>query len=84
MKVDRHKLLRIITETSFALDDVILYLDTHPEDKDALAYYDKVKKIRKQAWDDYTKMYGPLSAYDVDVKNTWTWVCQPWPWELEG
>ena len=32
-------LLQAVYEASFAMDDVILYLDTHPSDQDALNYY---------------------------------------------
>lgn len=84
MKMEREQLFMIIEETSFALDETKLYLDTHPTDCEALDYYEKLKKIRNQAWRDYTNLFGPLSAYDVNVNNRWAWVTQPWPWELEG
>ena len=32
-------LMKQINETGFAMDDVLLYLDTHPTDAKALAYY---------------------------------------------
>ena len=35
----REKLLHYIDMVSFAVDDVLLYLDTHPCDQDALAYF---------------------------------------------
>lgn len=38
---DREKLLQFISEVSFALIDVNLFLDTHPYDEDALEYYEK-------------------------------------------
>ena len=53
--IDRNcsALLRKVYEASFAVDDVILYLDTHPDDQDALNYYQYVSELRKQAMDDY-------------------------------
>lgn len=46
-------LLQAVYEASFAMDDVILYLDTHPSDQDALNYYQYVSDLRKQAMDAY-------------------------------
>lgn len=83
MKDDRRKLLMFITEVSFAIDDSVLYLDTHPEDKDALEYYETYKKLRKQALAEYTKLYGPLLNEDVNSCNYWAWVKDPWPWEVQ-
>ncbi|MGN0383281.1 MAG: spore coat protein CotJB [Eubacterium sp.] len=79
--MDRKKLFELINQTSFALDDVKLYLDTHPNCQEALAYYEKLKKMRMQAWREYTMRFGPLSAYDVNVQNEWTWNEGQLPWE---
>ena len=80
------KLFHFIHEVGFALDDVTLYLDTHPCDMQALAYYNNYKKIYKQAVDEYTKLYGPLTIRNVSTNSScnndyWTWVNTPWPWE---
>lgn len=75
------QLLHFIMEVGFALEDVVLYLDTHPCDKDALCYYEQYKTARKQALEEYTRMYGPLSSENVNSKNCWSWVENPWPWE---
>ena len=83
-KFDRRHLFMIIEQASFALDDVKLFLDTHPDCTEAIEYYEKMQKIRQQAWREYTINFGPLSAYDVDIKGTWDWNCAPLPWESEG
>lgn len=75
------QMLRFIMEVSFALEDVVLYLDTHPCDKEALCYYEQYRRVRKQAVEEYTNMYGPLCSKDVTSKNCWRWVETPWPWE---
>lgn len=84
MKNDRQKLFLFIHEVGFAIDDIILYLDTHPQDKQALEYYDTYKKLRKQAVSEYTRLYGPLTKDDVNSCNYWAWVKDPWPWEPIG
>ena len=40
-QADKEKMLRYVQELGFAIDDVVLYLDTHPTDEDALMYYKK-------------------------------------------
>ena len=78
---NREKLFACITATSFVLDDLRLFLDTHPTDQEALDHWQKVERVRNEAVEEYTKCYGPINMYDVDVKNRWTWVDEPWPWE---
>ena len=78
---NRLKLMKIINQASFAMDDVKLFLDTHPSCSEAIEYYKKVKKIRMDAVDEYTRDFGPLTAYDVDVKDYWNWNDSPLPWE---
>ena len=65
-------------------DDVKLFLNTHPLDRMALEYYDKQKALRDKYMQEFVKKYGPISAYDVNVNNRWTWIDNPWPWETEA
>ena len=75
------QIMQVINQASFALDDVLLYLDTHPCDQAALTYYQYVKDLRKQAMDAYTSQYGPLMKDQVKPGNYWNWVTEKWPWE---
>lgn len=80
----RQELLNQIQMVSFALVDLNLYLDTHPQDRDALDYYHQNRMLMDQLMETYTTNYGPLTTADVTAKNLWTWIEQPWPWELEA
>ena len=80
---NKKELMEIISQASFALDDIILYLNTHPCDEKALKAYEEYRKIRKVAVMEYTKEYGPINSYDVEEGNYWDWVNSPWPWEGE-
>jgi spore coat protein JB len=77
----KEKLFACITATSFVMDDLRLFLDTHPTDRAALDYWDRVMKVRNEAVHEYTKCYGPIEMYHVDSENRWEWVEGPWPWE---
>ena len=47
-QVSREALMRNLQMMSFVLDDIALYLQTHPTDQDALRYYEKYRK--KNIW----------------------------------
>ena len=79
----QHRLMKQIQSYGFAVNEAILYLDTHPTDRAALAYYDKTRRLLRDAMNVYEQKYGPLTAYDVQTENGWTWTEQPWPWEYE-
>ena len=53
----RRDLLEQINRASFAVDDVKLFLDTHPCDSAALEYFHEYNKIRNQAMREYAKYY---------------------------
>lgn len=74
-------LLKRVYEVSFAMDDVVLYLDTHPEDREALNFYHYVSNLRRQAVEAYEAQCGPLMFDQVQDENYWSWVNDPWPWE---
>lgn len=78
---NQQALLKYIYEVGFAIDDVVLFLDTHPCDPEALKYYCSYRQMKQQAVEEYTKYYGPLTNDNVDVTNKWTWIRDPWPWE---
>ena len=81
---DQNQLLSIIDQASFAMDDVLLYLDTHPCDKAALNYYQYVRDLRQNAKNNYEANFGPLTVDQVRSDQYWTWVQGRWPWERRG
>lgn len=82
----REQLLCKINEASFAVDDILLYLDTHPCDQTALSYFEERITERKKLMSEYAKNYGPLTIDDAaeSCGDTWKWMEQPFPWEKEG
>lgn len=76
----RASLMNQINEASFAVDDVALFLDTHPNDMAAMQYYQNVVAMRKNAIDAYERQFGPLMIDSVNGQ-TWDWVTEKWPWE---
>ncbi len=80
---NRKRLLCFINEVSFAVDDSLLYLDTHPDCEEALCYFHKYNQLRNRALAEYEKEYGPLviASADDSCRRSWEWMSQPWPWE---
>ena len=82
----RKDLLNKINVVSFAVDDVKLFLNTHPCDAEALAFFHEYSNLRKQAMHEYAKYYGPLTV-DTTVESCcdrWNWINEPWPWQEGG
>lgn len=82
----REKLLMHINEVSFAVNDIHLYLDTHPEDPEALAFFRRNIADRKEALKEYARHFGPLTidTADDNASESWEWIEQPFPWEEKG
>lgn len=77
--MDRREMLENIRCLNFAIVELALYLDNHPEDQRALCLYREYAKRFKELTDKYQKIYGPLSIYFPC--NKWRWLEEPWPWE---
>lgn len=92
---DRCQMLQEINEISFTVNDLTLYLDTHPLDQEALTMFGDAMKKRKQLLENYGKEYEPLTMDCVcpDTNNEtgtytkypgqkhFTWSDGPLPWE---
>ena len=75
----RSEMMQKIKSYNFAIIELALYLDTHPDDEKALCLHNKYCKECKELKDKYQKVYGPLTInYPC---NKWRWLEEPWPWE---
>lgn len=73
-----------LAQSCFAVHEAVLYLDTHPDDQNALEYYRRKQQQMMQAGESYQKVVGPIRAGTVDTSSGgWRWVETPWPWEIE-
>ena len=68
----------------FAVTELNLYLDTHPQDQEALGLYVSYIKLAKEGREKYTAKYGPLDSAELVLEDGYTWLNDPWPWELGG
>ena len=69
---------------SFAIDDLRLFIDTHPNCEDAIECINELMTLRHMVLKQYTTKYGPIYSYMVDTDNGWDWTSAPLPWSKGG
>ncbi len=77
---EKGNLLLKIYEYDFALNDLSLYLDIHPEDKNLYNLFKKYTEEQRACIDMYEKKYGPLEINDSPY-DSYMWEKGPWPFE---
>lgn len=81
--MDRN-LLDQIRSYNFAAYDMLLYLDTHPDDKAAFEMFRELTAKTKALKAEYERTNGPLSAFSTGMQSSFNWLDSPWPWEKEA
>ena len=76
---NRRSLLHEIMSLNFAVNDLVLYLDTHPTDSREINLHNEYSEKVIELTERYQRMYGPLTVNFSS--ETWDWIDEPWPWE---
>ena len=81
--MNKNELMQYISELEFAITDLNLYLDTHPDSREALEMFTKLSATLKSLKADYTKRYAPICASDAKNETPFSWVSpeHKWPWQ---
>ncbi len=84
----REHMLLQIQKVSFVVDDVRLYMDTHPRDAQGLALLRAMLGKRKQLLKEYAQQFYPLTidcmadaCENVPEGGCYCWQKGPTPWE---
>lgn len=82
----RKALLDRINKVSFAANELNLYLNTHPDDSNALNMFAEVRRQRITLLEEFAKKYGPLTVdyAGENCSENWNWIQMPWPWQEGG
>ena len=67
----------------FAVDELGLYLTTHPDDSEVLSLYWSYIALADEGRKKYQELYGPLQQTDV-TQDGYVWLRDPWPWDEGG
>ena len=78
------QLMENIQVISFAIDDLRLFIDTHPNCDDAIECINELMSIRHKIVKLYTNKFGPIYSYMVDTDKGWDWNDAPLPWSKGG
>ena len=70
-----------ISELGFALKDIDLFLDVHPDNSCMINKYNEILNKKNMLVNEYEKTYGPITLKSKGLnKNPWAWndVTAPW------
>ncbi len=74
----KEKLLLRLSSAQFARWELHLYLDTHPNDMQAVAMEKKYAEMVAALTQEFESKYGPLSPKGGVAAE---WLQNPWPWD---
>lgn len=81
----REEAMTRLSQVSFALNDLTLYLDTHPDCKNGLELYYQLMEERIKLLAEYAKDFYPLTQASMVTgecdHNQYGWSEGPAPWE---
>jgi spore coat protein JB len=80
--MNKEKLLREIQVHKFAVIEANLFLDTHPDNQEALQFYKKHAEKLHELQMEWERSYGPVMELPSGELR-WAWVDNPWPWHIE-
>jgi len=78
--MNRDEMLLKLTEMDFYTLDLNLYLNTHPNDRQAQSQFNAVAKEANALRQQYENKYGPLCTRRPIDGSPWEWLKEPWPW----
>ena len=80
--------LKQIQQAAFTVDDLKLYMDTHPDDQQALQLFKNVLKRKKSLMEEFAREHYPLTVAcmaEIYAQNPdsscYCWKEGPIPWE---
>lgn len=83
--MDRELLLEQLTALDFMAVDLGLYLNTHPDDHEALAHYNSIIATAQNTREKFEEYFGQLCSFrSASNPDTWGWIDCPWPWQSDA
>ena len=66
---------------NFTLLELAMFLDTHPNDRTAMEYFNHYVRIKNQLEREFSMKYYPLNLSMAESNKEWRWGMAPLPWE---
>lgn len=81
-KTEKEARLFNVMQYSFAINDLNLYLDLHPDDQKVFQLFKRYIEEERKAKEEYERNYGPLVLNANNIAR-YEWISE-WPWEKRG
>ena len=69
----REELMRELQSVCFCMDELRLFLDTHPDCAEALTLFNEYAEKRKELVKHYNAEISPLGGYNSEDTDHWRW-----------
>lgn len=76
---EKDEMLFNISEYSFMMHEMNLYLDVNPNNQEALDKFNEYRNKTNELITQYERKYGPLMVNESDTNRSFNWV-DKWPW----
>lgn len=78
-----YQLMEQLQTVDFVLVELTLYLDTHPDDTEAVDQFNQYAKERRRIKKLFESQFGPLIQFGNSYSGyPWNWKDSPWPWQV--
>lgn len=67
----------------FVLQELALYLDTHPSDAEAFELFRQYAAMEQEARSAFATAGMPISRGETAMNKTYSWPKDPWPWNYQ-
>ncbi|MFG6114488.1 spore coat protein CotJB [Halobacillus sp. MO56] len=75
--------MEAIQAVDFVLVELTLYLDTHPNDREAIEQFNACAKESRRLKKNFEQQFVPLMQYGKSYSGyPWQWDDTPWPWQV--
>ncbi|SOB99620.1 spore coat protein JB [Ureibacillus xyleni] len=83
MPPEYYQCLEEIQAIDFVIVELNLYLNTHPNDLEAIKQFNECSKKSMQLKVEFEKKFGPLMNFGRSYANyPWDLDDTPWPWQV--
>ncbi|KGR87024.1 spore coat protein CotJB [Lysinibacillus odysseyi] len=78
-----YSLLEEIQAIDFVIVELNLYLDTHPQDLEAIKQFNEMTLKSMELKHSFEQQFGPLMNFGRSFSGyPWSWNETPWPWQV--
>ncbi len=87
-KTEQERKLFELQTITFAMHELNLYLDTHPDDQGMVMLFEDYNRKKEKLCKEYEKEYGSITIGGINNNNnnnqSFEWVNNNWPWEVRN